>query len=177
MNPTRTLDQLLRTDCIGPVQRGEALAAIAPLKEYLSNIGSRNEITRELRVLLTGSALFNGAGNDMDALVLVPDISDFANLLGDFGWSLCSKKEYPEEDFIPMRKGYVNVLLLSDRDLFHRWCTAGALCWDYARKNGGIDKDTRVDVHRIVTNEDAVGADLLEFTNLKEAHRAAANPT
>ena len=124
--------------------------------------------------IITGSVVFNGAGNDVDIVVgqtygaQEVDARSLARggavdaALVNGGWHCTAVEGYPTDGFLTFRNGRFNLIVTTSP--LQRWTMARNACAALSILNGGIDKAERVAVHMaIVDNADVptnIGEDI-----------------
>lgn len=125
------------------------------LKELGQELPKLNEVLSPSNTLLTGSAVINGEGNDLDVVMLVdylPGSVKHLELSYD-GWELCGDESYESKGmFVAYRKGNLNIILCADSEYYSRWEVARRLCSALRANFGLATRDVRVLVHQIIVD-------------------------
>lgn len=107
---------------------------------------------------LTGSALFNGRGRDLDIVVRIPDDKDHS-IIEDLlpGVVVSAGGRYASSVASDGRQcfriGDVNIIAQKGAIRYANWVTAGGACLAVAMHSpAGIDKKTRCLLHRLIVD-------------------------
>jgi len=102
---------------------------------------------------LGGSAGLGLQAADIDVFMLVPDLSEVAIRLEDYGFTYPHFSAYDDKGFIPLRKGDLNIIAMDDERDYNQTKIAYRVC-QYLVSEGIIPtKEQRKVIHRILRGE------------------------
>lgn len=100
-------------------------------------------------MILSGSSFICDppvTNTDTDYVVFVTDKKEVCQYLTENGWTFCGNEAYsnPDNDFLAVRNGDLNYILVDDEPTFDQWEAATLL----AKKRNLLDKEERIKLFR-----------------------------
>lgn len=101
-----------------------------------------------------GSYVTQEEYNDIDVILLVSgDIASSRADLEAADWIDCSKAHYDSDTFVAMRKGNVNFIVTNDEKSYLSRVLAAKICKLLGQCEVVLDRDLRVNIHRLIAGE------------------------
>lgn len=102
---------------------------------------------------LGGSAGLGLQAADIDVFMLVPDLSEVAIRLEDYGFTYPHFPAYDDKGFIPLRKGDLNIIAMDDERDYNQTKIAYRVCQYLVSEGIHPTKEQRKVIHRILRGE------------------------
>lgn len=102
---------------------------------------------------LGGSAGLNLPASDIDVFMLVPDLDTLAEKLVSKGFKVKGSHGYTNANFIPFRRGDLNIVAMSDKHEFDQTQLAYKVCQYLVSESILPTKEQRKVIHRILREE------------------------